>query len=215
MEKTILCYGDSNTWGYVPLTGNRYDGNTRWPRRMANILGNGYHVVEEGLNGRTTAFDDPIEPYRNGRRSLEISLLTHSPIDLFIVMLGTNDTKYFLHLTPYMIARGLESIVEEASRVQYGRNSQPPKILVVSPIHISVKGLNDHAREYFDETSEKKTQALAPGYRQIAQQYGCAFMDAAEFAQPNLNEGIHLEPEGHRSLADAAAKAVFDVFEQG
>lgn len=214
MEKTILCYGDSNTWGYVPQTGDRYDGNTRWPRRMADKLGHEYYVVEAGLNGRTTAFDDPIESNRNGRKSLEVCLLSHSPIDLFIVMLGTNDTKSFLHLTPYMIAKGLESIVAEAGRAQYGRGGQPPKILVVSPIHISAAGLNEHMREYFDQASEIKARALAGVYRQLAQQYGCAFMDAAQYASPSLIDGIHMEPEGHSMLGDAAARAVLGLFDE-
>ncbi len=211
MEKTILCYGDSNTWGYGPKDGDRYDGNTRWARRMAGILGDGYYVVEEGLNGRTTAFDDPIEPYRNGRKSLEVCLMTHSPVDLFVMMLGTNDTKSFLHLTPYMIGKGLESVVEEAGRAKYGHGGQPPKILVVSPIHISAKGLNDQMQEYFDEASEKKAQALAEIYRKVAQQYGCAFMDAAQYAKPSMRDGIHMEPEDHLALASAAAEAVRQI----
>ena len=207
-EKTILCYGDSNTWGYVPQEGGRYGGDTRWPRRMADVLGNGYYVVEEGLNGRTTAFDDPIEPYRNGRKSLEVCLLTHNPVDLFVVMLGTNDTKGFLHLTPYMIGKGLESILEEAGRAKYGRSGQPPRILVISPISISAKGLNAQMREYFNEASETKAQALADIYRQVAQQYGCAFFDASQFAKPSMRDGIHMEPEDHLALAEGMAAAV-------
>lgn len=212
-EKTILCYGDSNTWGYIPQEGGRYDKDTRWPRCLAGLLGEGYYVTEQGLNGRTTAFDDPIEPYRNGRKTLEVSLLMHSPIDLFIVMLGTNDTKHFLNLTSYMIGKGLESIVEEAGRAQYGRDGQPPKILVVSPIQISAEGLNDQMREYFDEASEKKAQGLSEIYRQVAQQYGCAFLNAAQYAKPSMRDGIHMEVEDQRALAAAAAKMVRQILD--
>ena len=210
-EKTMLCYGDSNTWGYMPQSGDRYDSGTRWPRRMAAILGNGYHVLEEGLNGRTTAFDDPVEPHRNGRKSLEGCLLSHHPLDLFVVMLGTNDTKHFLHLTPYMIAKGLESIVEEAGRTKYGHGGLPPKILVVSPICVMSEGFNDHIREYFDEASEAKSRALAGAYRQVAEQYGCAFLDASEHAKTSMRDGIHMEPEAHMSLAAAVAEKVREL----
>jgi len=175
---------------------------------MADILGGGYLVVEEGLNGRTTAFDDPIEPFRNGRKALDVCLLTHSPIDLFVVMLGTNDTKRFLHLTPFMIAKGLESIVAEAGRTQYGPGGQPPKILVVSPIAISIQGFDEATREYFDETSAEKASALGARYGLVAKQYGCGYMDAAQFAHPSMKDGIHMEPEQHADLAVAMAAAV-------
>ena len=212
MEKTILCYGDSNTWGYMPDTGERYDEKTRWPRRMAEMLGSGYHVIEEGLNGRTTAFDDPIEPFRNGRKSLEVCLLTHSPIDLIIVMLGTNDTKKFLNLTPYMIAKGLESLVSEMDQIQYGRGGLPPKILVVSPLLVLTDGLNAHLSEYFDRESEEKSRALSEKYRQVAEQNGCFYLDAAKYAKASMRDGIHLEPEGHRVLAETICASVKKLF---
>lgn len=211
MEKTVLCFGDSNTWGYIPATGGRYDESTRWPRRLARTLGEGFYVVEEGLNGRTTAFEDPIEGGRNGRKALEGCLMTHSPVDLFVVMLGTNDTKKFLNLTPYMIARGLESIIMEAKQPQYGRDGRPPAILVVSPVRILAEGLAEHDREYFDDTSVAKADSLCGWYGQIARQYECGFMNAADFAKPSLEDGIHMDPEGHALLADAMARRIREM----
>ena len=208
MEKTILCYGDSNTWGYVPDTGERFDELTRWPRRLASQLGQGYYVVEAGLNGRTTAFDDPIEAGRNGLMALNTYLSTHCPIDLIIVMLGTNDTKKFLNLPPYMISRGLESIIMQARQAQYGRNGQLPKLLIVSPVSIGVSGLNDHISEYFDATSAEKANQLKNWYSQLAEQYGCGFLDAAAVAKPSLEDGIHLEAEGHALLAETLAQKI-------
>ncbi|NLT98398.1 MAG: SGNH/GDSL hydrolase family protein [Christensenellaceae bacterium] len=207
MQKTVLCYGDSNTWGYNPVDGGRFPRDVRWPGVLAQKLGSGYYVIEEGLNGRTTAFDDPIEPFRNGRKALDVCLLTHSPIDLFVVMLGTNDTKPFHGLTPFMIAKGLEFIVMEAGKAEYGPAGQPPKILVVSPIAVEVAGLDDNMRNYFDETSAKKAAELPARYREVAKQYGCGFLDASQYAKPSV-DGIHLGPEGHAALADAVAEAV-------
>lgn len=211
MEKTILCYGDSNTWGYAPAAGERFDEHTRWTRILAGMLGKGFHVVEEGLNGRTTAFDDPIEPFRNGRKPLEVVLLSQSPIDLFAVMLGTNDTKKFLNLTPFMISRGLESIVAEAAQPKYGRNGRPPKVLVISPIHISSEGYTEQTREYFDEASVQKAAALSKLYRQVTEQYGCAFLDASTYANPSPKDGIHMEPKDHAALAKGIEKAVLEL----
>jgi lysophospholipase L1-like esterase len=95
--KTILCYGDSNTWGCIPLTAaqppRRYGPAQRWPGVLRRELGDGFGIVEEGLNGRTTVWDDPLEPSRSGKELLVPCLLTHQPIELVIVMLGTNDLK--------------------------------------------------------------------------------------------------------------------------
>jgi len=207
MQKAILCYGDSNTWGYNPVDGSRFGRDVRWTGLLAQKLGDGYYVIEEGLSGRTTAFDDPIEPFRNGRKALDVCLLTHKPIDLFVVMLGTNDTKHFHGVTPFMIAKGLESIVMEAGKAEYGPAGQPPKILVISPIAVEVAGRNDDIRNYFDETSAEKAAELSARFREVAEQYGCGFLDASQYAKPSV-DGIHLGPEGHAALAAAVAEAV-------
>jgi lysophospholipase L1-like esterase len=108
--KTVLCFGDSNTWGCMPLTGpeppRRYGPSRRWPGVLRRELGDGHWVVEEGLNGRTTVWDDALEPHRNGRDLLLPSLLTHQPVDLVIVMLGTNDLKRRFGLGARDIAAG-------------------------------------------------------------------------------------------------------------
>jgi lysophospholipase L1-like esterase len=86
--KRILCYGDSNTWGYDPVTQERFDKNERWTGQLSQMLGGNYDVIEEGLNGRTTVWDDPIEGYKNGRDYLIPCLESHKPLDLVIILLG-------------------------------------------------------------------------------------------------------------------------------
>jgi len=93
LEKRILCFGDSNTWGWNPIDKQRYSKNERWPGVVAKFLGEGFEIIEEGLNGRTTVWDDPVEGNKNGKEHLPIMLETHRPIDLLILMLGTNDLK--------------------------------------------------------------------------------------------------------------------------
>ena len=93
MGKRILCIGDSNTWGYIPGSGERYEKNVRWTGKLAQMLGENYEVIEEGMNGRTTAFTDKIEPGTAALDYLYPCLISQFPLDYIIVMLGTNDTK--------------------------------------------------------------------------------------------------------------------------
>ena len=95
--KTILCYGDSNTYGYDPSNGFRYPKNVRWTGVLADLLGPEFTVIEEGCNGRTTVFDDPLEGWKNGLDYLKPCLNSHKPIDLVILMLGSNDLKDIFH----------------------------------------------------------------------------------------------------------------------
>ena len=95
--KTILCYGDSNTYGYNPSNGFRYPENVRWTGRLQSALGEGYKIIEEGCNGRTTIFDDPLEGWKNGLGYLRPCLNSHKPVDIVIMMLGSNDLKETFH----------------------------------------------------------------------------------------------------------------------
>ena len=110
--KTILCYGDSNTWGYNPSMGGRYARDERWPGVLRKELGEGYLVIEEGLNGRTTVWDDPIEGYKNGKTYLVPCLETHKPLDLVIILLGTNDLKMRFSVSALIQAAGRRSRVQ-------------------------------------------------------------------------------------------------------
>ncbi|MDR0383316.1 MAG: GDSL-type esterase/lipase family protein, partial [Spirochaetaceae bacterium] len=137
--KTILCYGDSNTYGYIPVTGGRYDHKTRWPRALERILngdGSGgieWWVVEEGLNGRTSSFDDPVELDRNGLRHIVPILKSHKPLDIVIVMLGTNDLKRRFNPSPYDVSQGVLNVVKAIQYSETGHGDGPPKVLVVCP----------------------------------------------------------------------------------
>ena len=92
--KHILCYGDSNTWGFQPGFGGRYPRPHRWTGVAEGLLGDGYVFLENGLNGRTTDFDDPDLPYRNGCKGFAYAMVSQKPIDLLVLMLGTNDLKF-------------------------------------------------------------------------------------------------------------------------
>ena len=135
--KTILCYGDSNTWGCIPLTGahppRRYGPAQRWPGVLRRELGNGFWIVEEGLNGRTTVWDDPLEPFRSGKELLVPCLLTHQPIDLVIVMLGTNDLKIRFGVGARDIAAGAGFLLDVVHASKCGPGESPPEALLLCP----------------------------------------------------------------------------------
>ncbi|MCR5291299.1 MAG: acylhydrolase, partial [Eubacterium sp.] len=133
---TVLCFGDSNTYGYNPSNGFRYPENVRWTGRLRKLLGSDYVVVEEGCNGRTTVFDDPVEGWKNGRGYLKPCLNSHKPVDIVIMMLGSNDMKETFHASPEDIARGAETLVRDIIDFTGEKQGFVPKIILVSPPHI-------------------------------------------------------------------------------
>ena len=173
----ILCFGDSNTFGTNPK-GGRHSWNTRWPGRLQVLLGPEYYVIEEGMGGRTTVWDDPLEPGRCGIQALPMALQSHKPLDLVILFLGTNDCKAHFHASPRVITKGMENLCHTVQGFDYGEGYKKPKILVISPIHIG-NDMEHCPYVSFDETAPGKSMALAPLYQELAKAEGCLFLDAA------------------------------------
>ena len=126
-ERTVLCFGDSNTWGFEPGTQARYPRDARWPGVLAAALGAGWHVVEAGLNGRTTVFDDPLGD-KNGLRHLGPVLESAAPVDLVVVMLGTNDLKTRFGASAYEIAEGAGRIADAVRASAAGPAGGAPQV---------------------------------------------------------------------------------------
>lgn len=209
--KTIVCYGDSNTWGHHPSDGHRTPYEDRWPGVLQKLLGEEYLVYEEGMNARTTGFDDPVDPYRNGISYLDPCLLTKMPVDLLIIMLGTNDTKAHLGQTAFSISKCLEQLVVKAQNPVYGRDGRVPEILIVSPIRIGEAVGETWLGDYFNERSISLAKELAPRYRNMAELYGCHYIDAAQIADPSPIDQLHLDEEGHGKLAHAFYGCVKEI----
>ena len=201
----VLCYGDSNTYGRDAVTKGRLERNVRWPGALQGLLGEEYYVIEEGLNGRTTVWDDPVRgPHkRNGSLYLLPCLESHSPIDLVILMLGTNDCKARFCVTPYDIGESLGYLVDIIQKSGSGR-SGPPKILILAPPPLGE--LTEYAETF--SGGVEKSRELAKHYRVIAEQYGCDFFDTGTVIQSSRLDGLHIDPEDHRKLAQALAERV-------
>jgi lysophospholipase L1-like esterase len=204
--RTILCYGDSNTWGCIPEEGDgparRFGPDERWPGVLRHELGDGYGVVEEGLNGRTTVWDDPLEPYRNGRAFLMPCLLSHHPLDLVVVMLGTNDLKQRLGVGARDIAAGAGLLVDEIERSECGPEGGSPQVLLVCPPAV------DRVVELDDEFcgALEKSRELARHYAAVAGARSCAFIDAGAHITSSDVDGIHLEADQHQRLGAVVAE---------
>ncbi|MDE6997226.1 MAG: SGNH/GDSL hydrolase family protein [Oscillospiraceae bacterium] len=223
MKKEILCYGDSNTWGCVPrwkdlgVPSDRYDMDVRWTGRLAALLGPDYHIIEEGLGGRTTIYDFPGEPYRNGLPYLQPCLLSHRPLDLVIIMLGSNDLHACLHPAEERLGDGIRRLVETVQATpKCGRGNTPPPVLVIAPAWIKeALGRREVYPKLGGEAGEALSRRFAGVYRRAAEELGCRFLDAALYAQPSDADGLHWMPDSHRRLADALAEVVPTFFEEG
>ncbi len=202
--RRILCFGDSNTHGYIP-GGGRYDESIRWPRVLGDILGEDYDVIEEGLNGRTSSFLDPTDPYGDsltGMHYIIPCLLTHEPLDLTVLMLGSNDMKAYLDPSVEKIADSLEHMVKTILDV-----SGTP-VLLVSPIFLGDDMPTSEFASSFPHSSIEISRQLGGALRQVAERLDVYFLDAAKIAIPSPADSLHLGADGHARLAEAIARTI-------
>ncbi|MBR2571447.1 MAG: SGNH/GDSL hydrolase family protein [Clostridia bacterium] len=220
--KTILCFGDSNTWGYMPKVDrpvldatNRYPWGVRWTSLLDARLGDGYRVVEEGLNGRTTMFDCPMEDHRNGLKDIDVCLLTHNPIDMIVITLGTNDVKPAFNMSPYIIAHGIERLIARVRANLCGPGGKDPQILIVAPIRIGENVEKQWLGVEFDASSLRKDAMLAEEYRKVAEAQGVHFLDAGARITADPADCIHMNEEGHRLFAELVYEKIRAIEEEG
>lgn len=221
--KTILCYGDSNTWGTIPrwqdspIPSDRYDEDTRWTQRLAKALGAEYRIIEEGLGGRTTIYDVIGEPEKNGLPYLKPCLLSHRPLDLVVIMLGTNDLHLSYPLEEQDLGKGIETLIQVVrSTPKCGVDFTAPPILVIAPIEVyqpDPQGRMSVYEEFYRSWGCHLSQRFPSVYEEIAKRYHCHFLNAADYVTPSLADGIHMTPEGHAALANAITAKIREIFD--
>lgn len=200
--QTVLCYGDSNTYGYNPELGrrSRYNKDKRWPTILQNLLGSEFEVIAEGLNGRTTAYDRPGFPWKNGVTALPAIMGSHKPIDYLVFMLGTNDCNLEMGLSSEDIASGMETLVQTAGEMAMIQQERIPTIIVISPSPI----LEDYESSPFageiDLSSVRKSREIANLYKNICIKYNCIYIDGSP-AQVSTIDSEHLTEQGHETIA--------------
>lgn len=209
LPKVILCFGDSNTHGYNAENDGRFSEEERWPCVLRSSLGDDYRVIEEGLSGRTAVFDDPLFEGLSGFQYLSPCMMTHEPIDLLIIMLGTNDTKERFNATPENIAKGIERLVTKAAQTTAAWRNRPD-ILLVAPPPIAPGYETTRIFGEMGAQCVEKSRYLAPLYQEIADRLGFRFLDAGSIEGMEMNQidYMHLTAESHRLLAKKLAEMI-------
>jgi lysophospholipase L1-like esterase len=206
MTRTIVCFGDSNTHGADPAGGPRFAPDVRWTGVLATKLGTDYRVIEEGLNGRTTLWQSPLAPYQDGGAYLMPCLLSHAPIDLVTIMLGTNDLKRIYRVGAPEIASATGVLIDQARRSLTGVDGAPPRVLLVSPVPLGPA--MDRMEVWGFGEAVEESRRLAAMYRVIADARGVAFFDAGSVISVSPDDGVHFDADAHAVLGGAMADAV-------
>ena len=209
--KSVLCFGDSNTYGVNPDTEERFNRDERWTGILSSLLGPKYYVIEEGYNGRTTCFSGDSDPNRSGYKALDIILKSHVPLDLIIIMLGTNDFKAQYSMTAKVSANAIKKLIEKIRKYAISENKKVPEILIVSPIMMG----DDIENSRFWECGNKERielQKVPAGYHQVACMMNCHFFDASSVATAG-SDMLHMTRESHKALAESFAEIVKEILD--
>ncbi len=194
--KRILCFGDSNTYGYIPGGAGRYNEDIRWTGRLQRKLSSEAIIIEEGLCGRTTVFQDELRLGRRGIELLPVLLESHAPLDLVVVMLGTNDCKAVYGASAEVIGKGVEQIIGQIKAIL-----PQTKILLISPILLGENVWKPEFDPEFNINSVQVSKKLKDVYKKVAQKNDCLFLAASDIAKPSERDQEHLDEEGHKILA--------------
>jgi lysophospholipase L1-like esterase len=207
--RQILCYGDSNTWGADPADdARRFEWPVRWPGVLQTELGDDWHVVEDGLGGRTTVYADPLQPLQNGKDLFVPALETHAPLDLVVLMLATNDISY-AHLTAADAADGAAELAHLVQRCELGPEGAAPKVLLVCPPPVGP--FDNNWRPELWAGADVKSRALAQEFARVASALGVPWLDAGRVVSTSPLDGWHLEATQHGLLGVAVAARVREL----
>lgn len=205
----VLCYGDSNTYGQKPDKSGRYEADVRWTGVLQNLLGDTYYVVEEGLGSRTTDLDYSKKQGRNGKSYLVPCLHTHDPIDIVVIMLGTNDLKIEYRRSAEEIATALGGLIDDVRTYGVTNTGEAPMIVLISPIEINDQAsrFTEFYRDFYDTESMKESKRLPEFLKRIAGEKRTLFIDAATVSRSG-EDGIHFDEISEKPLAELVAQTI-------
>lgn len=193
--KKVLCFGDSNTWGYIPETAKRYKWGQRWTSLLQEAFGESVSVLEEGLCGRTTIFEDKTRPNRNGKEALRHILEENKDIDAVVLMLGTNDCKSFYDNSAQTITQGIRECLELVLK-----QVSPENVLLLSPILLGERVWQPGFDPEFNSKSVEVSKQLKKHYQKLAKELNVHFLAASDYASPSEEDQEHMSVHGHRAL---------------
>ncbi len=208
-KKRILCFGDSLTWGFDPVSRTRLPEDSRWPRVLGEALGSEYEIIEEGQNGRTIASDDPAEGEKNGLKYIGPCMESHSPFDIIIIMLGSNDLKRKFSYSSMDIAGEMQIMIEKIKAYNHFRCGDSFKIVLMSPPFIADSIKESWLGDCFGyENSVKVSKELPDWYGQLAKMYDCYHFEASKYVVASDADGCHLDSENQRKLGQELAEFI-------
>tara|TARA_S200000501_G_scaffold118407_1_gene111181 strand:+ start:2334 stop:2996 length:663 start_codon:yes stop_codon:yes gene_type:complete len=218
--KNILCFGDSNTWGFVPgafdpktLYMKRYSIRERWPGLLRDILGEDFHIIEEGLNGRTTNVEYPDLSGRSGTSYILPCLYSHSPLDLVILNIGINDIKAIFDRSMMEISKGMSEIIDLIRSTSYGPDMQgQPQILLLSPSALIHEGYVDQNNESAFKGGMEKSLLFNDYYKKLALERDCHYVDLQSVVSYSKIDGLHYDKRGHAVVASIVASKINEIF---
>lgn len=203
--QTILCYGDSLTWCFDPENWQRYEYKFRWTTILEKSLGENFRVIPEGLNGRTTCFDHPFIPDRSGKVQFGLTLETHAPVDLVIVMLGINDMIKYLNVSAEDSAKGLFPYYRTIFESTWGPDEKASKLLIVAPPALG--NITPFMKMWYDG-KEEESKRLAHYYKILCEEFEIPFMDSNEFVKADGSDGVHMSKESNKIFGEKLAEVV-------
>lgn len=203
---TIVCFGDTNTWGYDNNTGGRLPYNERWTGILSQELGEDFLVVEEGQPGRATT-EDPVEPGKNAKQHIGPCLESHEPIDVFVMMLGQPDLKKRFSLTACDISMGIEYLAKQVVNSKAGPGHKAPKLLIISPVQVGQVAGSPMENWFPAEGTQERSAQLPSFYKAVADRCGAEFLEASAVARTAV-DAIHIDNTSHRDFALAVAEKI-------
>lgn len=199
--KRILCFGDSNTFGYNPHNGTRYDKNIRWTGVLQKLAGNNYEIVEAGGNNRTAFSNNPDGTEYTGYKLIPEYLKEH--YDTIIIAIGINDLQKFYNQTLEKFEKGINNFVSIIIK-----NAPKSKIIILSPSHIKKNILKSNFKFLFNEESIEKSKEITPVYERIAKAYNCEFLNLNDIVETSDIDGLHYEQNEHKKIAESIIKLI-------
>lgn len=204
--KNVLCYGDSNTFGFIPENCKRYDKDSRWSGILSELLKDNYNIIEEGMNNRTGFFKNPEGLKQSGGEYLSIFLQNHKNLDVCIISLGTNDAQFFYNLDENTAKSGLQNLIDSV----YEANSTT-KIIIVPPVKITENILHSGFSMMFNSESIEKINNIFPVFKQKAVENKCLYFDFNEIVSPSKTDGIHYTKESHKIIAQNLFEFILNI----
>lgn len=224
--KRIMVFGDSNSWGWHPVPEiapiQRYPQDVAWPGVMAKALGDGFEVVNESLSARTAVVSDKSVDAGlglsgaglSGSEYLPAAIASNMPLDLVIIMLGTNDVKPVYNRSAFQVAIDVMSLVAEAQKNTGVATSYPaPKVMVVVPPHLGKIASVDWVQAMFPQAAVAESTQIGQYLCPLANAVKVPCFDAGTVAEITGADGIHMTPENHKKLGDAIAAEVSKILQ--